>query len=290
MTIVIREDTADLNVTSDGNRPNCKVNFANGRAFFFLREGTDRQAISIIGTVQATKAPIDTIGRWDFGFIQLINEAVCSYYFAGSDPTKGSVILDFATNPSDYLLDCLEGSAPFQNRAPPTELTAQYPGAPMRAVFRASADDNPYNIMELTWLNFATNTDNFLIRAQRTTNLYTALVARDKSVPGPFRILAYVTWHAAWDFNFTRHLNTNQAPVVSTLKATFTADPPVRGAPVDKDVARQIANASSSDKTYNDKARGELHSVVYATANTNLIKAFTHWDARVNAAPRFIPQ
>jgi hypothetical protein len=288
MTIVIQQNTATLAVTSDGNKPYCQVNASKDTAYFFVRDDTKRQAITIIGTVQAAKAPADSIGKWDIGFIQLINESVCSYYFAGSNNSDGSMIVDLAQNPSSYFLDCEEGSAPFKKRTPPEERTIQFPGQAMKAVYGSYTDDQPYDEMSLTFINFATDKDNYLIRAQKEINFYTAFVARERSA-GPFGILAYVTWHAAWDFNLTRRLNTKTPPVVSTLKTTFTADPPVRGAPLDKNVARQIANASPSDEIFNVTAKNELLSALRATADTKLVKSFDHWDARVNAAPRFIP-
>jgi hypothetical protein len=285
MTIVIQQNSAVLNVTSDGNRPNCEV--FTETAFFSLREHTSRQAISIIGTVQATKAPVDTLATWDIGFIQLINESVSSYYFAGANSSEGSVIIDFAEKPSRYILDCEENSGPLRNSPPPAQITAPFPGTEMRVVYSATTNDHPVDTMELVWENFATKKDNYLIRAQKTIALCTAFVVRDRSVPGPFSILSYVTWHAAWDFTLTRYQMSDRPPQVSTLKATFKADPPVRGAHLDKNVARQIANASPSDKIYNVIAKAQLHSVVNATANTKLIKCFDHWEARVNAAPRF---
>jgi hypothetical protein len=287
MTIVIQQNSAVLKVTSDGNRPNCKL-FPE-TAFFSLREDTSRQAISIVGTVQATKAPIDTIARWDIGFIQLMNESVSSYYFAGPDSSDGSVIIDFAENPSQYILDCEDNSAPLRNSPPPAQIAAPFPGTAMRVVYSATTNDHPVDTMELIWTNFATHKDNYLIRAQKKIDVCTAFVTRDRnsSSPGPFSILAYVNWHAAWDFKLTHHPETGRPPGVTTLQATFTADPPVRGAPADKNVARQIANASASDKNFNDIAKAQLHSVINATANTNWIKSYETRDARVNAAPQF---
>lgn len=59
MTIVIKQDSAIITTNSDGTQPNLRVNNNTETVFLFLRNETDpkklRQAIYIVGTVQATK-------------------------------------------------------------------------------------------------------------------------------------------------------------------------------------------------------------------------------------------
>jgi hypothetical protein len=225
--------------------------------------------------------------RWDQNIAY--SEPVSYYHFAGLNDTDGSVIMDFSDD--TYLLDSEKYWFGFANDSASTSRPdpQQAQGQTMGIIVSATTNDNPLDEMPLVWPNYLTNKDNYLVRAERHFDIYTAFVVRDRANPGgPFDILAHFAWHGFWEFALTRHRNTLGAPTASDEQSDFWADPFVKGPPQDAKIAQQIARASRDDEMYNPNARAKLVAVLNATADNTWMKAFRRWNPKIHAAARFV--
>ena len=299
MTIAIQPDSANIEVTTRGDTPSCIVNTHTDPPFVFFSSikndlsSKNFMAISMTGTVKATKAQADTINTWEIGFIQVFSSPFDTYYFAGPENSDGSMIIDRSIGAS--LLDSEQKFSPFQTplRAEERPDAQQKTQSPTSIVITAKGYDNPDAHMVLELTNFRTKKTNYLVRVRRGYDVVTAFVARDRTDKGkPYQILAHFAWHGFWAFNFMRTIVTDPIiiindPIVTNVVSYFRADQVIKGAPTDSKIAQQIMRASKHDKLYNDVGREQIPRVINATANNDLVKAFTQWHPEMGAGRLF---
>jgi hypothetical protein len=57
-------------------------------------DGVQMNAFEVIGQVDVSTAPGDSLQSWVFGFIQIAKIKQISFYYAGKNPSQGSIIID----------------------------------------------------------------------------------------------------------------------------------------------------------------------------------------------------
>jgi hypothetical protein len=236
MAVVVHANTAQVTINSQGAHPDMKVE--PQRMICHLTKGfggvgSVGRAWTATGTVQVSVGPGDSLGLFQFGFVQFQEILDASFFYAGKHPSHGSVIFKVAEPPAMARKLALDSH---DNQLPWTVVQPRF--TRQGSLVTAKTGDHPLNKAEPKVRNRTTDRANFLFHVVDHRKFTTVFSAQDPA--GAFTHMAHFTWELRYDFKV--EWKASGAQIVSRQSPRFSMGRPIAGPPTDPKIVAHLAD------------------------------------------------